>query len=157
MRLRAVLVVAATALAVPSAAAARPANRHHPANASAPSIVGTWSAQVTPQGPGATPPFQSLLTFTRDHGVVETESDEPGTGLGSWQHVGPNRYAFAFEIFIFTPAGTPGGHIVVNSVSTLARGTLSGPFRFKVFNPAGTVVQSGRGTATATRFVIPPF
>jgi hypothetical protein len=157
MRLRVFFLAAATALAIPSAAAARPADRSSYRHASEASIVGTWSSQVTPQGQAATPPFQALITFTRDHGVVETESDHPGTGLGSWQRVGPNRYAFAFEIFVLTPTGTPGGWVVVNSIQTVTRRTLSGPYTFKIFNPAGTVVASGGGTATATRFVIPPF
>ena len=42
------------------------------------------------------------------------------------------------------------------SVATLTNNTLSAPFKFDVFDPAGNVVQSGSGTATATPFVIPP-
>jgi hypothetical protein len=48
----------------------------------------------------------------------------------------------------------PGGHVVVRSVVTLTNATLSGPFKFDAFDPAGNKVQSGSGTATATRFVI---
>jgi len=32
---------------------------------------------------------------------------------------------------------------------------LSGPFKFDLFDPTGKVLQSGSGTVTATRFVIP--
>ena len=92
---------------------------------------------------------------TRGGGVIETESDQPGTGQGGWKRVGPNRFAIAFQTFIFTPTG-PGGHVVVRSVATLTDNTLSAPFKFDVFDPAGNVVQSGSGTATATPFVIPP-
>jgi hypothetical protein len=151
VRLRVFFVAALTALAVPSAAAARPVKAHHRDHAHAARIVGTWSAQVTPDG---APPLQALLTFTRGGGVIETESDAPGTGQGSWKRIAPDRFAFAFQTFIFSPTGEPGGHVVVRSVVTLTNATLSGPFKFDVFDPAGNKVQSGSGTATATRFVI---
>jgi hypothetical protein len=106
--------------------------------------------------PDQGPPLEAVLTFTRGGGVIETESDAPGTGQGAWQRIGPGRFAFAFQTYIFTPTGDPAGHVVVRSVVTLANGTLSGPFKFDVLDPAGNVVQSGSGTATATRFVIPP-
>jgi hypothetical protein len=47
--------------------------------------------------------------------------------------------------------------VIVRSRATLSHGTLSGPFKFDVFDPTGHIVQSGSGTATATRFQIPPF
>jgi hypothetical protein len=153
MRLRGLLVAALAALAIPSAAAARPAKAHHRDHARA-GIVGTWSVTVTPAG---APAFPALLTLTRGGGLIETESDAPGTGLGAWTRIGGNRFALAFQSFIFTPTGAPGGHVVVRSVFTLTNKTLSGPFKFDVFDPAGNKVQSGSGTATATRFVIPPF
>jgi hypothetical protein len=152
MRLRVLLIVALAALAVPSVAGARPSGAHHRHHAQSARIVGTWNVKVTPDGG---PTFAALLTFTRGGGVIETESDQPGTGQGGWKRVGPNRFAIAFQTFIFTPTG-PGGHVVVRSVSTLTNNTLSGPFKFDVFDPAGNVVQSGSGTATATPFVIPP-
>jgi hypothetical protein len=153
MRLRVLLVAALAALAVPSAAAARPAKAHHRDHAHA-RIVGTWSVSVTPDGG---PTFPALLTFTKGGGLIETESDAPGTGQGAWQRIGANRFALAFQTFIFTPTGDPAGHVVVRSVVTLTNNTLSGPFKFDVFDPAGNTVQSGSGTATATPFVIPKF
>jgi hypothetical protein len=151
VRLRVLVVAALAALAVPSVAVARTPKAHLRSGQAAP-IVGTWSVQVTPDGP---PPFQALLTLTRDGGVISTESDAPGTGQGSWKRIGRHRYAFAFQTFILSPTGAPGGHVVVRSVVTLTGATLSGPFKFDVFDPAGKPVQSGSGTATATRFVIP--
>jgi hypothetical protein len=47
--------------------------------------------------------------------------------------------------------------VIVRAQVTLSNGTMSGPFKFDVFDPANHVVQSGAGTATATRFQIPPF
>jgi hypothetical protein len=153
MRLRVFLIAVLAALAVPSVAAARPTRAHDRDNARSAPIVGTWNVQVTPTG---APTFAALLTFTPGGGVIETESDQPGTALGAWKRMSPHRFAIAFETFFFTPSG-PGGHVVVRSVATLTKkNTLSGPFKFDVFDPTGKVVQSGSGTATATRFVIPP-
>jgi hypothetical protein len=156
MRLRVLLLAAVAVLAVPSTAAAHPVNvaqkKHNHGRKAA--IAGTWNVQVTPSG---APSFAALLLLTRDGSVIETESDAPGTGLGSWERVGRSRFRFAFQVFTFSPTGAPAGHVVVRSVVTLANKRLSGPFRFQVFDPAGNVVQSGSGTATATRFQIPPF
>jgi hypothetical protein len=153
MRLRVLLIAALAALAVPSVAAARSTKTHQRDHGQSALIVGTWNVQVTPTG---VPTFAALLTFTPGGGVIETESDAAGTGLGAWKRVGHNRFAIAFQTFIFTPNG-PGGHVIVRSVATLTKkNTLSGPFKFDVFDPAGNVVQAGSGTATATRFVIPP-
>jgi len=151
MRLRVLLIAALAALAVPSVAAARPTRAHERDSARSARIVGTWNLRVTPNG---APTFAALLTFTPGGGVIETESDQPGTGQGAWKPIGRNRFAIAFQTFIFAPTG-PGGHVVVRSVATLTKNTLSGPFKFDVFDPTGKVVQSGSGTATATRFVIP--
>lgn len=152
MRLRVLVVAALAALAFPSVTAARTPKVKHDRNHAHARIVGTWSVQVTPDGES---PFEALVTFTRDGSVIETEADTPGTGQGAWRRVGRNRYAFAFQSFFFTETGEPGGHVVVRSVVTLSHDTLSGPFKFTVYDPAGTVLQSGSGTATATRFVIP--
>jgi hypothetical protein len=152
VRLRILVIAALVALALPSVAAARTPKGKHDRNH--PRIVGTWSVQVTPNGEQ---PFQALVTFTRDGSVIETEADAPGTGQGAWRRIGRNRFAFAFQSFVFTETGDPGGHVVVRSVVTLSDDTLSGPFKFNVYDPAGNVVQSGSGTATATRFVIPDF
>jgi hypothetical protein len=154
VRLRVFIVAALAALALPSVAAARtPQGKHHRGHGQA-RIVGTWSVQVTPDGEQ---PFQALITFTRDGSVIETEADAPGTGQGAWTRIGPNRFRFAFQSFAFTETGAPGGHVVVRSVVTLSNDTLSGPFKFNVYDPAGNVTASGSGTATATRFEIPEF
>jgi hypothetical protein len=155
VRVRVVVLTVLAVLAVPSLAAARTGKSHPRDHGHAAAIVGTWSADVTPdQGP----PLKALLTFTRGGSVIETESDAPGTGQGAWKRIGPNRFAFAFQTFIFTPTGDPTGSVVVRSVVTLTNDTLAGPFKFDVLDPAGTPVpgQSGSGTATAKRFVIPP-
>jgi hypothetical protein len=155
MRLRTLLIAAVVAaLAVPTATLARTSKGHprgHHDQAAA-GVVGTWDVQVTPTGQAT---FPALLTFHRGGGLTETESDAPGTGLGAWKRTGPNTFALSFKIFSFSPAGDPQGWVVVRSAVTLKDGTLSGPFKFDVFDPTGKVVASGDGMATATRFVIP--
>jgi hypothetical protein len=153
MRLGVLFFAALAALAVPSVAAARPTTAHDRDSARSARIVGTWNVQVTPTG---APAFAALLTLTPGGGVIETESDQPGTAQGAWKPISRNRFAIAFQTFIFTPAG-PGGHVVVRAVASFTKKTtMSAPFKFDVFDPTGKVVQSGTGTATATRFVIPP-
>jgi hypothetical protein len=154
VRLRVFIVAALVALAVPSATTARPFKPHGQRDAHGARILGTWSVQVTPDG---SPSFPALITFTHGGGVIETESDAPGTGQGSWTQISHGRFAFAFQTFIFSSTGAPAGHAVVRSVVRLRHGTLSGPFKFDVFDAAGHKVQSGSGTATATRFAIPQF
>jgi hypothetical protein len=155
MRLRTLFIAAVVvALAIPSATIARgtKGHQHGGHDRAAAGVVGTWDVTVTPDGG---PTFPALLTFARGGGLTETESDAPGTGLGAWKRTSGNQFAVAFKTFIFTPAGDPQGWVVVRSVVTLDNGTLSGPFKFDVFDTSGNKVQSGSGTATATRFVIP--
>ena len=152
MRLRTLLLAALLALAVPAATSARQSRSENHGRSE--QLLGTWNAQVTVNGQ---PAFPALLTFSAGGGVVETESDVPGTAQGSWEKIGHHEYQVAFQSFTFTSTGQPGGHVIVRSQVTLSNGTLSGPFKFDVFDPTDHVVQSGAGTATATRFQIPPF
>jgi hypothetical protein len=156
MRLRLfVLVIAAlAALAVPSGIAARTTKSQaggsggHQAGA----VLGTWNVEVSPDGQAT---FPAMLTFTGGGGLIETESDQPGTGQGSWKRLGSDRFALAFRTFIYSPTGTSAGSVLVRTVVTLDGDTLSGPFKFDVSDAAGSITQSGSGTATAKRFEIP--
>lgn len=152
MRVRILLLAALLALAVPAATSARQKRSDNHGRSG--QILGTWDGQVTVSGQ---PPFSALVTFSAGGGLVETESDAPGTALGSWEKIGPRTYQFAFKSFIFSSTGLPTGYVIVRDQATLSHGTLSGPFKFDVFDPTGHIVQSGSGTATATRFQIPPF
>jgi hypothetical protein len=153
MRLRLLVIAVVAALAIPSLALARGHGRDHSRDRhQAATIVGTWDVKVSVDGQA---PFAALLSVNEGGTLVETESDAPGTGLGSWTEVGSDRFAIAFKTFIFSATGQGNGAVTVRSVLTLSDGSLSGPFTFDVTDPAGKVVQSGSGTATATRFVIP--
>jgi hypothetical protein len=152
MRVRILLLAALLALAVPAATSARQSRSENHGRSG--QILGTWNVQVTVNGQ---PTFPALVTFSAGGGLVETESDAPGTGQGSWENIGQRTYQFAFQTFIFTSTGQPNGYVIVRNKATLSHGTLSGPFKFDVFDATGHIVQSGAGTATATRFQIPPF
>jgi hypothetical protein len=156
MRLRLfVLVIAAlAALTLPSSVAARATKSQSGGSGDrqAAAVLGTWSVQVSPDGQAT---FPALLTFTRGGGLIETESDQPGTGQGSWKRLGTDRFALAFRTFIYSATGTSAGSVLVRTVVTLDGDTLSGPFKFDVSDAAGSIVQSGSGTATAKRFEIP--
>ncbi len=152
MRLRILLLAALFALAVPVATSARQSRSENHGGSG--QILGTWNVQVTVNGQ---PTFPALLTLSAGGGVVETESDVPGTALGAWEKIGPHKYQIAFQVFTFTSSGQPSGHVIVRTQATLRNGAFSGPFKFDVFDSNGHVVQSGAGTATATRFQIPPF
>jgi hypothetical protein len=152
MRLRLFVIAAIVALAVPSIAVGlttKDSPRDHQQEAT---IAGTWDVKVSPDGDA---PLTAVLTLTRDGGVIETESDQPGTGQGSWKQTGPDSFVLAFKTYVFTETGDPGGSVLVRVEVELSDGTLSGPFTFDVSDPDGKVVQSGSGTASATPFEIP--
>jgi hypothetical protein len=117
-------------------------------------ILGTWLAEVTPADGE---PFQAMVTFSPGGGLVETESTNPGTALGSWESRGRGRVAFTFQGFSLDAEGAPAGRSVVRSEVFVRGDTFSGPFEVTFFDPQGNVVFSGRGTATATRFRVQPF
>src|SRR4051794_16677237 len=154
MRLRLFVLAALVALAVPTSAVARTAKGHHQHGdrQKGAAIVGTWDVRVTPDGQA---PFPALLTFTRGGGVVETESDAPGTGLGSWKRISDNQFAVAFKSFFFTETGAPGGSVLVRTGVPPEANPLWAPFKSAVSAPPGRVARPGRGTATATPFAIP--
>jgi hypothetical protein len=155
MRLRVFVTAALVALVVPaSIAVARTAKGHPHGHHQKASIVGTWDVKVSPDGAA---PFAALLVINRDGSLVETEADAPGTGLGAWKRLGGGRFALAFKTFILNEQGQPAGSVLVRSQVTVNGDTVSSPLKFDVSDPTGKVVQSGAGTATATRFTIPDF
>jgi hypothetical protein len=152
MRLRALVVTALAVLAVPAVVLAGTDTTDPGGHARDARIAGTWNVEVTPDGEST---FPAILTFTSDGSVIETEAASPTTGQGAWRRVGEDRYALAFTSFIVSPTGEPGGHVVVRSVVTLDGDAISGPFTFTVYDAAGEVLQSGSGSATATRYDVP--
>jgi len=117
-------------------------NPHH-------ELVGSWEVTVMPTGQD---PIVDFATFTEGGGFIGTDPDPNiSTGLGTWEKIGPNRYAVTFVHFL-SDQGTPLGTLKVRAQMTLdsRTDTFSGPFRTDVVI-GGNVVQSFCGTVEAKR------
>lgn len=99
-----------------------------------------------------------MITFAPGGGVIEIESNGPGTALGSWKVVSHDHFAFTIQNFGFDPTGQLIGTARVRAVNRLHPdgNTFDGPFRFEAFDPNGNLVASGGGTAVARRFPVLP-
>ena len=123
------------------------------AKAAPQSLVGSWIASVTPDGG---PSFTDIIIFSSDGTATVMEGD--GTlGLGVWQKLPHNRYAFSvWEYYV-----EDGTSLQVNVASTIElsrdKDQYSGPFTFTAYvvgNP--DPVNEGSGTAVGVRLQIQP-
>jgi hypothetical protein len=125
-------------------------------------LSGTWVVTVTRENPppNARPTFESLMTFTRDGGMLETSNT--GTALrgpahGAWVRIGPRQFATSMILFRFDPAsGAFLGTQQVHRTMTLSRDQM----RFTAssvaeqYNPDGSLAIGGlRATETGRLFV----
>ena len=146
-------VVVAVSVGGASGAVTPGKSGHHPGGHHDERIVGTWLLDATPTHDET---FQAMVTLSPGGGLVETESPDPGTALGSWDSLGHRRVALTFQRFEFDAEGEPAGRVVVRIEVIVRRDEFSGPFEFDVLDVEGNVVFSGQGTATATRFPVQP-
>jgi hypothetical protein len=112
-------------------------------------LAGTWEVTVMPAG-GA--PIIDYVTFHEGGGLTNIDPDPNlSAGLGTWERLGPNRFASTFVHFL-SDHGTPLGLLKVNADATFdsKTETLSGPFRTDVII-GGNVVQSICGTVELRR------
>ena len=112
-------------------------------------LVGTWEVTVMPtEGE----PIVDYVTFHENGGLTNIDPDPNlSAGLGTWERLGPNRFANTFVHFL-SDHGTPLGLLKVNGEITFDPKTeiLSGPFRTDVVI-GGNVVQSICGTVELRR------
>lgn len=156
-RLRVVAAgIALTALVVPNVVSAHSqssaqSTRFYPAvrGGAVPSPLGTWRVAISPAGASS---FEALVTFTSGGGLIETESDFPGSGLGSWTAVGHGRFAITIQSYNFASFGRSLGSSVVRSVITLRSNSWSGSFETLILNSAGKRLTVLHGKETARRF-----
>jgi hypothetical protein len=112
-------------------------------------LVGSW--EVTVMAPGQDPVID-FATFTEGGGLIGTDPDpNVSTGIGTWERIGPDRFAVTFVHFL-SDQGAPLGTLKVRAEATLdsQTDTFSGPFRTDVVI-GGNVVQSICGTVQARR------
>lgn len=85
-----------------------------------PGIERTWMADVLPGGP-VPASFSALLAFGAGGGLVETETDAPIIGQGSWRRTSDNTITFTPVQFEFTN-GVWDGTYVASGTLTYAPG-----------------------------------
>jgi hypothetical protein len=122
--------------------------------ASAPQLEGSWEVTVTPTGGD---PVIDFSTMTEGGGLISTDPDpNVSTGIGTWEKIGPKRFAVTFVHFL-SDHGAPLGTLKVRAEVTLDNqtDTFSGPFRTDVII-GGNVVQSICGTVHAKRISAEP-
>jgi hypothetical protein len=122
--------------------------------ASAPQLEGSWEVTVTPNGGN---PIIDFSTMTEGGGLISTDPDpNVSTGIGTWERIGPKRFAVTFVHFL-SDQGAPLGTLKVRAEVTLnsQTDTFSGPFRTDVVI-GGNVVQSICGTVHARRITVEP-
>ena len=121
---------------------------------SAPQLEGSWEVTVMPTGGD---PIIDFSTMTEGGGLISTDPDpNVSTGIGTWERIGPKRFAVTFVHFL-SDQGAPLGTLKVRAEVTLdfRTDTFSGPFRTDVVI-GGNVVQSICGTVHARRISIEP-
>jgi hypothetical protein len=100
-------------------------------------------------------PVIDFSTMTAGGGIISTDPDpNVSTGIGSWEKIGPNRFAVTFVHFL-SDQGSPLGTLKVRAEIVLdsRTDTFSGPFRTDVVI-GGNVVQSICGTVQARRVAV---
>ena len=155
------IVVAALVLVMASVSPA--------ASAAERQLEGSWVTLVTATNPPGLPAMQSLMTFTRDGGVLESRRLyvpppfgpllETG-GHGAWERAAHHEFLVKF---IFLLQAAPNHPVLVNgeplgtdNIFMRIRldhsgDTFSGTFVSQARDPQGNVVFSAQGTVQGTR------
>jgi hypothetical protein len=116
------------------------------------SPVGNWTGTITPEGSTS---VQNGVIFSSD-GTMTVMEDTGVLGLGVWEKVSGNQYAFTFwETFL-----QDGANLQAKVRSTIElsddKETYSGPFHFQIMDMDGNVLVEGTGQATAVRNHVEP-
>jgi hypothetical protein len=125
-------------------------------------LQGTWIVTVTTTGEA---PITQLVTFFADGTTLANANQRPAqqgqpggksftsAGQGDWSKSGDRQFNSQFVQLIFDDGGSYKGMIKVHDTIRLdpSGETWAGSFSADVLDPSGKVVQSGKGTETATR------
>jgi hypothetical protein len=120
-------------------------------------LVGTWLASVTATD-NSFPPFQFLVTYDGDGGLVGTASNDLSTASlssptqGEWVRTGDRSFRWTGRAFSYDAKTNPNGVFFIDENITLdkAGDAYSGTGSFKVVDN-GQVTFSGTYTNVATR------
>jgi len=123
------------------------------ASAAGQTPVGTWTANVTPNG---APPFKVVVSF-HNYGTLTNMEADGRPGIGTWQKIGGNTYAFT--MLEYWQAGGVSYQAKVNSTFKLSKDgeQYYGPSTVEVRDQAGNVIFAGdAGDAVGQRMHVEP-
>ena len=115
------------------------------------SPVGSWTVTVTPDGgpsfiDGAIISSDGTLIVMENNGVV---------GLGVWEKVSGNRYAFTFWEYYEQDGTFFQAKVISTFKLSNDKEQYDGPFHFQIY-AAGNLIVEGSGTATGVRNHVEP-
>jgi hypothetical protein len=115
-------------------------------------LVGTWDVQITDlTAPGGPTTVEGATTFAPGGGLVNMDSGQPSTGLGSWAMDDKREFGARFMQFGFSPQGT--SKVIVTIHGRLSENSIRGTFTYKVYDLKGHLIfGAGKGTFTGKRF-----
>lgn len=118
-------------------------------------LVGTWEVTVNRESapPGSSLSFKTLQSFLSGGVMLETSSGTMlrSAGHGVWKRTGPNEYVSTFWFYRFDASGAPTGSQKTRRVIKVEDGQYFATSEVAIYNPAGTVVATGRATETGHR------
>jgi hypothetical protein len=128
------------------------------------SLQGSWLITVTPEpGPGVPPPFQALMTYTAEGGLIQTDVTTGAVGLkttaghGEWVQK-DREYAYNFVKLLLDEYGQFVGTVRARETGTLnpTADSYSGSGKIELVADDGTVIGSYTGASQATRIRVEP-
>ena len=124
-------------------------------------LRGAWKATLKP-GEGGPPPFDMLLLFTRDGGVMQTDAGPPNPllfspGFGDWTRTGERTFSIGYAQLEFDDAGTHVGLFrgLLNVTLDEVTNTFTGTARVRFYDAAGEILFfEAEGTVDGQRLSI---
>ncbi|MFC9433032.1 hypothetical protein [Nocardia sp. NPDC057030] len=113
--------------------------------------IGTWTGLVKVS---EDPPHEAIFQFTESGKICLTfghPGDASGSGTGTWQEAGHNRFAFELTHDVILPDGTLAAYVSVQHTAKQNRDKFSSSGDTQVTDPAGNPVRSGPSSIEATR------
>jgi hypothetical protein len=122
-------------------------------------LEGTWNVVVTIrncQTGASITSFKAMDLFIQGGSVVDTNAAPPSTrgpGFGSWEYLGDHNFRTALRFFLYNADGSFAGTRRIAQEISIAEDneTWESTVGITVFDPAGTLIATACGTATAAR------